>query len=98
MFESINRFTEEQIIGLNISDFSVEAVVLYKKRKSWRLVSFARYRLSPGIVENGEILQPDKFKEELKKMFSLVESMKEEPLKNYLLNRIFVFLILKVFS
>ena len=73
MFESINRFTEEQIIGLNISDFSVEAVVLYKKRKSWRLVSFARYRLSPGIVENGEILQPDKFKEELKKMFSLAK-------------------------
>lgn len=73
MFESINRFTEEQIIGLNISDFSVEAVVLYKKRKSWRLVSFARYRLSPGIVENGEILQPDKFKEELKKMWSLAK-------------------------
>jgi type IV pilus assembly protein PilM len=69
MLNIINRFTEEQIVGLNVSDFSVEAVVLYKRRKTWELISFARFRLSPGVVENGQILQPDKLKEELKKMF-----------------------------
>ena len=70
MLNIINRFTEEQIIGLNISDFSAEAVVLYKRRKTWDLISFARFRLSPGTVENGQILQHDKLKEELKKMFA----------------------------
>ncbi len=67
----INRFTEEQVIGLNISDFSAEAVILEKNYKTWKVYSFARFRLSPGIVENGQIIQADKLKEELKKLFAL---------------------------
>ena len=68
---SINKFTSEQVIGLDISDASMEAVILDPKRKAWQVYSYARFRLSPGVIENGQILQPDKLKEDLKKMFTL---------------------------
>lgn len=68
---SINNLTSEQVIGLDISDTSMEAVILESKRKAWQVYSYARFRLSPGVIENGEILQPDKLKEDLKKMFTL---------------------------
>lgn len=68
---SINNLTSEQVIGLDISDASMEAVILEPKRKAWQVYSYARFRLSPGVVENGQILQPDKLKEDLKKMFTL---------------------------
>lgn len=68
---SINNLTAEQVIGLDISDASMEAVILEPKRKVWQIYSYARFRLSPGVVENGQILQPDKLKEDLKKMFTL---------------------------
>ena len=68
---SINNLTAEQVIGLDISDASMEAVILEPKRKAWQIYSYARFRLSPGVVENGQILQPDKLKEDLKKMFTL---------------------------
>ena len=68
---SINKITSEQVIGLDISDASMEAVILEPKRKAWQVYSYARFRLSPGVIENGEILQPDKLKEDLKKMFTL---------------------------
>ncbi|MCB9802550.1 pilus assembly protein PilM [Candidatus Nomurabacteria bacterium] len=71
MLNFINHFTEEQVIGLNISDFSAEAVILEKKNKGWKVLSFARYRLSPGVVEDGNILQAEKLKEDLKKLFAL---------------------------
>lgn len=67
----INKFTSEQVIGLDISDVSMEAVILDPKRKAWQVYSYARFRLSPGVIENGQILQPDKLKEDLKKMFTL---------------------------
>jgi type IV pilus assembly protein PilM len=70
MLNFINRFTEEQVIGLNISDFSAEAVILEKASSHWKVYSFSRFRLSPGIVENGQILQAEKLKEELKKLFA----------------------------
>ncbi len=70
MLNFINRFTEEQVIGLNISDFSAEAVILEKASSHWKVHSFSRFRLSPGIVENGQILQAEKLKEELKKLFA----------------------------
>ncbi len=68
---SINNLTSEQVIGLDISDASMEAVILEPKKKAWQVYSYARFRLSPGVIENGEILQPDKLKEDLKKMFTL---------------------------
>ncbi len=78
MLNFINRFTEEQVIGLNISDFSAEAVILEKKSSNWKVYSFSRFRLSPGIVENGQILQAEKLKEELKKLFA---QAKPHPMK-----------------
>lgn len=71
MLNFIHNFTGEQVIGLNISDFSAEATILEKKRNGWRVLSFARFRLSPGLIEDGYILQPEKLTEDLKKLFAL---------------------------
>jgi len=53
----------KEIIGLDISDYSIEAVLLQKKGKSFKIGSYSRFRLSPDIVEDGNILNKDKLKE-----------------------------------
>ena len=46
----------KNIIGIDISDFSIEAVLLSKKRNNFKVLSFSRYRLSPDIISDGRIL------------------------------------------
>ncbi|MFA6308042.1 MAG: pilus assembly protein PilM [Patescibacteria group bacterium] len=59
----------KNIIGIDISDFSIEAVALEKDRHSFKLESYARFRLSPEIVEDGQILDKEKLKSAILKLF-----------------------------
>lgn len=53
----------KEIIGIDISDYSIEAVLLQKKGKSFEVVSYSRFRLSPDIVEDGNVLNKGKLQE-----------------------------------
>jgi len=59
----------KNIIGIDISDFSIEALSLEKDRKDFKLEAYARFRLSPDIVEDGRILDKEKLKDSLLKLF-----------------------------
>jgi len=56
----------KNIIGIDISDASIEAIILDKKKGTFVVDSYSRYRLSPDIVEDGRVLQADKLKEAIK--------------------------------
>ncbi|PLX26243.1 hypothetical protein C0580_00415 [Candidatus Parcubacteria bacterium] len=56
----------KDIIGIDISDSSIEAIVLDKKKGNFVVEAFSRYRLSPDIVEDGKILDFEKLKEAIK--------------------------------
>ncbi len=58
------------IIGLDISDASIEAIVLNKKGRGFSVAAYSRFRLSPDIVDDGRILSPDKLKQALVKLFT----------------------------
>lgn len=60
----------KNVIGIDISDFSIEALSLEKHRGSFKVESYARFRLSPEIVEDGKILNSQKLKDAIVKMFS----------------------------
>ena len=55
----------KKIIGIDISDFSIEAIVL---KKNMKISSHSRFRLSPDIVEDGHILDKNKLKDSIKKL------------------------------
>ncbi|MFA5126606.1 MAG: pilus assembly protein PilM [Patescibacteria group bacterium] len=59
----------KDIIGVDISDASIEAIVLDKKRDTWNTVAYSRFRLSPEIVTNGKVVNSDKLKEALLILF-----------------------------
>lgn len=59
----------KNVIGIDIADFSMEAVVLAGGRGGFDVDAYARFRLSPDIVEDGAILNKDKLKESLLKLF-----------------------------
>jgi len=58
----------KNIIGIDISDFSIEAVALEKEKSGFKIESYSRFRLSPEIVEDGKILNREKLKEAILKM------------------------------
>ena len=60
----------KNIVGIDISDFSIEALALEKRKNSFRVESYARFRLSPEIVEDGRILDKQKLKDAILKMFA----------------------------
>jgi len=53
----------KNIIGIDISDASIEAVALEKKQGRFEVSAYSRFRLSPDIVEDGKIIDPTKLKE-----------------------------------
>jgi type IV pilus assembly protein PilM len=59
----------KNIVGIDISDFSIEAIALEKSKGSFKLESHSRFRLSPDIVEDGRILNPQKLKDAILKLF-----------------------------
>ena len=67
--------SKNNIIGLDISDFSIEAVLLSVGKKQ-KVLAYSRYRLSPDIVSNGRILNKERLKEDLGKLFSLAKPKK----------------------
>lgn len=69
----------KDIIGIDISDFSIEAIVLDKKKGSFVVEAYSRYRLSPDIVEDGKILSPEKLKEAIK---GLLANAKPGPIQS----------------
>lgn len=69
----------KDIIGIDISDSSIEAIVLDKKKGSFVVEAYSRYRLSPDIVEDGKILNPEKLKEAIK---GLIANAKPGPIQS----------------
>lgn len=53
MFENLSL--KSDAFGLDISDFSLKAVKLKKKRKFFDLASWGEIDIKPGIIEEGEI-------------------------------------------
>ncbi|MBU1203274.1 pilus assembly protein PilM [Patescibacteria group bacterium] len=55
-------------IGIDISDFSIEAVAIDKSRGHFDIDAYSRFRLSPEIVDDGRILDKNRLKEAILKM------------------------------
>ena len=55
-------------IGIDISDFSIEAVAIEKTRGHFDIEAYSRFRLSPEIVEDGHILDKTRLKDDIVKM------------------------------
>lgn len=74
----------KDIIGLDISDASIEAIVLEKTKAGFAVSAYSRYRLSPEIVSNGRVLQPAKLKEALQLTFQNAQPRPIEAARVYL--------------
>ncbi len=59
---------KKNTIGIDISDFSIEAVVLGKKKGHLAVEAYARFRLSPDVVEDGRIISSERLKDALIKL------------------------------
>jgi len=64
--------------GLNISDLSIKIAKLKKQGKFFRLVCFGETSLNPGVIENGEIKNPQALIEAIK---ISIKNIKGETLK-----------------
>ena len=60
----LNIFQDLPIIGLDISDTSIKALLLEKKR----ILAYSRIALEDGIVSDGKILKKEKLAEKLKQI------------------------------
>ncbi|MFA6322861.1 MAG: pilus assembly protein PilM [Candidatus Buchananbacteria bacterium] len=70
----------KKTIGLNISDYSIEALVLAKPLfGNFIIQAYARTLLPKGVVDNGEIKNEDKL---VGAMTELLASARPEPIKN----------------
>lgn len=59
------KFASQRIFGLDISDFSIEVVLLAKEEKKIKLVAVGRTKLDPGVVRDTKILNKEKLKDKL---------------------------------
>ncbi|MFA6253128.1 MAG: pilus assembly protein PilM [Patescibacteria group bacterium] len=59
----------KDIIGLDMSDASIEVIVLNKRGTGFSVTSYSRYKISPDIIEAGRIIKEDRLKEALLGMF-----------------------------
>ncbi len=59
----------KNVIGLDMSDASIEAIVLNKRGAGFGVASYSRYKISPDIIEAGRIIKEDRLKEALLDMF-----------------------------
>ena len=74
----------KDIIGIDISDASIEAIVLNKKGNNFIVDTYSRFRLSPEIIVDGKILKPDKLKEALQLVFKSAQPRLMDPGRVYL--------------
>ncbi len=63
-------FFGKQAFGLDISDRTIEAVAIRKKLKTETITASSRIMLAPGSIEDGEIKQPDKLAQALRKLLN----------------------------
>ncbi len=73
----------KNIIGIDIADFSIEAVVLDKERKGYKVEAYSRVNLVPYIIEDGRILDKEKFKIALKQLFSSAQPKPISKVEDY---------------
>ncbi|MDQ5970978.1 MAG: FtsA protein [Patescibacteria group bacterium] len=73
----------KDIIGLDMSDASIEAIVLKKKGTGFSVDSYSRFRISPDIIEGGRLVKVDKLKESLVNMFKNAHPRPINPGKVY---------------
>lgn len=73
----------KDIIGLDMSDASIEAIVLKKKGTSFSVDSYSRFRISPDIIEGGRLVKADKLKESLLNIFKNAHPRPINPGKVY---------------
>ena len=59
-------FGKKNPFGLDISDFSIEALQFKKQAGKVAMLAHGRVELEPGIVENGKIVDRERFKEKIK--------------------------------
>ncbi|MFA5134895.1 MAG: type IV pilus assembly protein PilM [Patescibacteria group bacterium] len=59
--------------GIDISDRTVEMFELKKKFKKFQVVSYGRAELRDGIVENGEVREPNELAEAIRRMLKQAE-------------------------
>lgn len=59
-----------KIFGLDISDYSVEALEINKFFSSYQVKAYARIKLEAGIVENGVILQSEKLTQKIQALLA----------------------------
>lgn len=68
----------KNVVGIDISDFSIEALALEKEKRSFVVEAYSRFRLSPEVVEDGRILDRDRLKDAIVK---LLANAKPHPLE-----------------
>ena len=68
--QDLLSFLPKHAIGLDISDNSIEALELEKKFNKVTVLAYARKKLEPGIVENGQVLNKEKLIDSIKDLFS----------------------------
>lgn len=64
---------EKKSFGLDISDFSVEAMELKKALGKFKIKSYSRIKLGPQIVENGAILNMSKLAKNIGEMLAAAQ-------------------------
>ncbi len=74
MFDSLN--TKPMAFGLDISDLSIKIIQLKKRGRFFKLVSWGETQIQPGVIENGEIKNENKFLELLKQAIKDVKGKK----------------------
>jgi len=65
-------FFRKSAFGLDISDYSIEALELEKKFGKLYLGAYGRIKLEKGIVKDGKILEKEKLKEKIKGLLNNV--------------------------
>ncbi|PWB39024.1 MAG: hypothetical protein C3F02_00185 [Parcubacteria group bacterium] len=60
----------KNLVGIDISDTSIEAVILGKSNRGLVVSAYSRFRLSPDIVDNGRILDLVRLKDALGKLLA----------------------------
>lgn len=67
---------ETKAFGLDISDTSIKIIKLKKRKKYFRLVSFGKKAIKKGLVEKGEIKNPDKLALEIRDLLKNIKGKK----------------------
>jgi len=71
----LNLF-KKPVIGLDISDNSIEAVQLGKSGGKIKIVAYARTKLSSGIIDNGKIKHVEQLITEIKRLIASAAGQK----------------------